>query len=530
MSLDLKTIREARPHLARSHKVKGFLDRLLVYRGAIRAGARQEAQSTAADVDAAVYGVGGPATAASSSAGESLAGQSEWTIGHGPGAWQERLRSGGFWVLTGRVLGISLTLLSNVILARVLVPVDFGNFLLMTSIAGAGSVVAMFGLNIVMVKLVAESVGLGDPVRARQVFRLSARVGATSIALVGVVTPWALYYLMPQARAVPVVLVSLSLGIMLIAWQCVVAEGLRGLHEQRWASLLSGGQISGPLTSLLFIALVVALAIVRHVTFPDAVWLMDLALVITVVFSMYCLRRTMHARLGPPGHCPPPRHQPLALKDVVVLGAPLMIMQVLVFATSQADVWIAAMCCESDGVALYGVARRLATAVAMLPQIAGVAISAPIATLYAQGRLDQMQEMLRSSARLAMVPSVLACLALVAAGGSILELFFGSFYRQSAATLTVLVIGQVVAAGCGSCGYVLTMTGYQNVALAINLVATVLLMSVGPWAGSRFGMLGIGWTSTITLTAQMIVTWYLTRSLVGVWTHAGFRARGVSLR
>ena len=169
---------------------------------------------------------------------------------------------------------------------------------------------------------------------------------------------------------------------------------------------------------------------------------------------------------------------------------------------------------------LYGVARRLATAVGMLPQIAGMAMIAPIATLNARGRLDEMQRLLQRSATIAAIPAVAACLAFIALGGPILEGLFGSFYRQSSTTLAVMALGQVAVAWGGSCGYVLTMTGNQIVALLVNVVTTAALLVVGSWAGSRFNMLGLAWTSTLVLTFQMIAMWVLVRRLVGVWTHA----------
>jgi O-antigen/teichoic acid export membrane protein len=436
-----------------------------------------------------------------------------------PADSSKRYLAGGFWVLLGRVLGVATTLVSNVVLARLMAPADFGNFLLVVSVIGVGSAVAMFGINHVMVRLLGESLGMADAGRARRALRLGATVAATSIVAVGLAAPFVLYFSLPRANLNGTVLVSISIGIMLIAWQQIAGESLRGLHEQRFANLLSGGQISGPLTAILLIAFVFVFSAIRPLAFSHAMWLMDLSLVITVTFSMYCLWYTTADRLGALTHHQPASSPPLRLLDVMLLGAALMGMQVLAFATTQSDVWIAGMRFGGDGVALYGVARRLAIAVGILPQIAGMAMIAPIATLNSQRRFDEMQQLLQRSATIAAIPAVAACLAFLTLGGPILDGFFGSFYRQSAATLAVMALGQVAVAWGGSCGYVLTMTGNQIVALLVNVVTTVALLVVGSWAGSRFGMLGLAWTSTIVVTFQTIAMWALVRRLVGVWTH-----------
>jgi O-antigen/teichoic acid export membrane protein len=437
--------------------------------------------------------------------------------------WNKRFLAAGFWVGAGRVLGVLVTLLSNVILARLMAPADFGNFLLIVSIIGVASTVAMFGINGVMVRLVGESVGCEDRARVRQLFRLGVMVAGTSIILVGLISPVLLGLVLPQVDWAPAILGAISIAIMLIAWQQIADEGLRGFHDQRWASLLSGGQISGPLTAILLTLFVVAMAVVRGIDLVPVLWLMDLALVLTVALATYCLRHTASRWLaGPPGSRPRTHERGLRLQDVLLLGTPLMLMQVLMFATTQADVWIAGVCFNTDSVALYGVARRLAASVGMLQQIAGVAVCAAIATLNAQGKFDEMQRLLRTSAAYAALPSLLAILVLMTAGAPLLELCFGTFYRQSAGPLAVLLVGQTVVAICGSCGYLLIMTGRQNAALVVNGMTTVLLLTVGPWAGHRFGMLGVSWASTIVLALQTLCTWWLARRLVGVWTHANW--------
>src|SRR5262249_4226480 len=125
----------------------------------------------------------------------------------------------------------------------------------------------------------------------------------------------------------------------------------------------------------------------------------------------------------------------------------------------------------------------------------------------------------RTTATLTAIPSVIACLALIVAGGPILEVLFGPFYRQAAGAVAVLAIGQAVVAWCGLSSYVLIMTGHQNVAVFSNLVTTVALLTIGPWAGTQFGMLGISWTSTMLLIFHTIAMWVFAGRLVGVWTH-----------
>ncbi len=440
-----------------------------------------------------------------------------------PKNWQMKFVTAGAWVGAARVLGVVLTFVSNVALARLLTPVDFGEFLLVASAIGVLSTIAMFGLNSVMVRVVGESVGRIDRQSVRCLFRHISALAIPSICLVGLLSPDALRCLFPDLDWTATLSCNIDSHYACCAQQ-IMAEGLRGFHDQRWASLLSGGQISGPLTSLLLITFVSLLACSGRLTLQSVLWLMDLALFITAVIAAYCLRRVAFRwfRSAENGGEPVnPRN--MLWRDIIWVAAPLMLMQVLMFVTTQSDVWIAGLCFNSDSVALYGVARRVAATVGMLPQIAGVAVCAPIATLNAQGDHEQMQALLRTSATFAALPSLIACLFLIVNGGHVLEVCFGQFYGQAAGSLAILLLGQAVIALFGSCGYVLIMTGHQNTALLINAVSMGLLLTIGPWAAEHHGLTGLSCVSSIVLALQTLFTWCSARWLVGVWTHAQWR-------
>ena len=442
-----------------------------------------------------------------------------------PKNWQMNFVTAGAWVGAARVLGVVLTFVSNVALARLLSPADFGEFLLIASAIGVFSTIAMFGLNSVMVRFVGESVGRIDRQSVRCLFRYIRALAIPSICLVGLLSPMALRCLFPDLDWTATLLSAISIAIMLVAAQQIMAEGLRGFHDQRWASLLSGGQISGPLTSLLLITFVSLLACSGRLTLQSVLWLTDLALFITAVIAAYCLRRVACRwfRSAENGS-EPVNPSNMLWRDIIWVAAPLMLMQVLMFVTTQSDVWIAGLCFNSDSVALYGVARRVAATVGMLPQIAGVALCAPIATLNSQGDHAQMRALLRTSATFAALPSLIACLFLIVNGGHVLEVCFGQFYGQAAGSLAILLLGQAVIALFGSCGYVLIMTGHQNAALLINAVSTGLLLTIGPWAAEHYGLTGLSCVSSIVLALQTLFTWCSARWLVGVWTHAQWRS------
>ena len=71
-------------------------------------------------------------------------------------------RRGAAWVILVRIVGIGITMLVNIVLARWLSPEDFGDFLLLCNVMSLASMLAMMGLNAALVRFISESLGQGD--------------------------------------------------------------------------------------------------------------------------------------------------------------------------------------------------------------------------------------------------------------------------------------------------------------------------------------------------------------------------------
>ena len=80
---------------------------------------------------------------------------------------KQRLLSGSAWTLTGKAASVLAALIVNALLARLLSPQDFGAYFLAFSMVYLGATVGALGLNQLVVRFVAESMGLGQFGRVR---------------------------------------------------------------------------------------------------------------------------------------------------------------------------------------------------------------------------------------------------------------------------------------------------------------------------------------------------------------------------
>ncbi|HEY5311942.1 MAG TPA: lipopolysaccharide biosynthesis protein [Pirellulales bacterium] len=441
-------------------------------------------------------------------------------ISHGD--LHRRVRQGGLWVLAGRTSGIGLTVIMNVVLARwVLSRDDFGAFVLISSMIGLASTFAMFGLNGAIVPLVSRNLALLNVAAVRRALRLTIIAVLISGGTAALVTPWALRFVtfdFPLTGALPWLIAGCAL---LLAWQQVGAEALRGFHDQRWANVLSGGQVGGPLTLLLFVSLVAASLLVERPTLTGLVAMLFGSLSCTVLWTGVCMVRDLpHQAMQQ--HAANGSSMVPTANDLLRLCVPLLLIQLLVFVAAQADVWIAGYYVPAGQLAVYAAARRLILLTAIPLQIAAATVAPSIAELHAHGRITELQTMLRSAAGVASLPAIVALLAVTVAGGLILRLVFGPGYEAGYSVVVILGIGQLIFNWCGVCGTALIMTGHQNVALVATGATSAILVIVGPPLTARFGIQGLAFASALGLSVQNLTIWVLARRYLGIWTHANF--------
>ena len=433
-----------------------------------------------------------------------------------------RLRAGAAWVVVGRFLGIAVTMLVNVVLARCLTPGEFGEFLVIGSVLGSASLLAMLGMNSAVVRFVSASVGLGDLARARQSLRLVSLATLVSVACVGGMLAIVLTFLDTKLiglSAFPGLVPMIVASLMLLALLQFVAEACRSLQELKLASLLSGGQTGGLLSNLLFLTSIAAAMVVARPGLRTAIALNLAAMAVTLPLAIVGLIRVARERLDADRANARSTKRALGLAHLLSFALPMLVIQLLTSATAQGDLWIAGVSCSPDEVALYGAARRLMLLIAMPLQVINFTVIASIAELHSQNRLDDLQRLLRGAASVAASLSIVAGLALILLGGPTLSLLFGPYFRQAAPLLSILVVGQMFLACSGSSDCALSMTGHQIAPLMVNLASGLVLAGLGIWAVRHYGSMGLAYVSAAVIAAQSISLWLLARRLVGVWTH-----------
>ena len=186
---------------------------------------------------------------------------------------------------------------------------------------------------------------------------------------------------------------------------------------------------------------------------------------------------------------------------------PLLLVSGFVVILQQADIVMVGAILGDRAAGLYGAAAKTASLVGLI-LIAVNAIGAPmLSALFAQGRHNDLQQLASAMAAWAFWPSCLLCIVLVTCAPLVLTTF-GPAFGSAEWQLRVLLVGQIINATAGSVGWLMLLSGRQNV--AARVYGWVALIHVGLLAVviPVFGTVGAAAATTFTM------------SLWNVWLHA----------
>jgi len=424
---------------------------------------------------------------------------------------KRRLLEGGFWVFAGKLVTASSNLLVGALLARLLSTQDFGDYGLAFSVVTFGSLVSVLGLHQAMVRLVAESIGRGQPGRARASVSLAFRSVVLSIVVIAALLlfggrAWLARGLW-GSPAMGVALPAITAWLAVAGLQLLASETFRGFQDLRLASTF-GGVIS----SALFAAvLAVLLGLDRTISLRAALWLGAGTAALSLACALWVLGR-MVARL--------PAGESIGRKEVFSISLPLCASGVLAFALSWSALWIVGAYLPKEDLAHYYAALRLVTLVSTPLILVNLVVPPFIAELYAVGQRERLQRVLRATATFAGVPGFAVLLVFVLFGPWVLSLVYTPAYRGAAPILALLSVGYLINVWTGSCGVTLAMTGNQSTLVRAGLGSGVLSVGGTLLVVQRFGVQGVATVICAAMIVQNVWLWLAARYHTGLWTHA----------
>lgn len=201
-------------------------------------------------------------------------------------------------------------------------------------------------------------------------------------------------------------------------------------------------------------------------------------------------------------------------------GLPLLSAAVAQFASSQGLLWVLAAVVAPESVALYALSNKLAILVSQPLALINAAVAPALAETATAADRKRQRGIAQGSATAAGLVGIPAVLVLLLAGGPILGLLFGDFYRQGYPVLALLAAGQLANMLAGPCGLVLVMAGHERAEGIITTSVSLAVVAAAVPVTHLYGPVGLAAVVAGGILLQNALRLVAARRLVGVWTVA----------
>jgi O-antigen/teichoic acid export membrane protein len=437
---------------------------------------------------------------------------------------QRRLLSGGAWASGGRVIMVFTALATNVFVARLLSKQDVGYYFLAFSVVQLGLLVGSLGLEQAVVRFVAESVGLKQFTRARRTLAWIAVLGA--LGALGVGIAYSVFGRMVGGtlfHAPPLVAVNeLIAGWMaVLALQTILAGAFQSFHDIRLFTIF-GGLAGG---SLLTASLGVLWLSRGHATLATALMLGVSSALISLLLGSWLLQRKVR-------HLPAQgvEDHAIGFREIMRVAGPLTVTNLTLFVLTEAPLWILGAFRPPEEVAVYGAAARAVVLVAVPISVVNSVLPPLIAEMYPQGRKQELERTLRTTATVAGIPAFLALAAFILFGGPILSLMFGAGYRSGAPILALLSIAQLVNVWSGAGTITLSYTGHQAAIMTLTVAGGLVTVLAGLAVVGSYGAEGVAGAVAAGIAGYNLALWFVTKLKTGMWTHVSLSGFSDAIR
>lgn len=389
-----------------------------------------------------------------------------------------------------RLTGLGLIFGLQVMLARFMGPVHYGDYIVIITIINILLVVSMFGLDSAILRFVPAYMAKNDLSSAKGFVKFSYRV----VILLSLACSVGLFiFLLAKSKQFNI---SFSegffWGILLIPFLALIYQAsavLRALHK--FKTSLMAVYFLLPLTMGL-----VSLYYYRshNQLTVDATMLINLSCTIVI-----CIFITRKAKKIFRAKATVETATYNNIKWISVSGV-LFLTTSLDLLLSQSDILMVSYFMGNTHAGYYAVAARLATLTSLGLSIADYVFMPKIAALFESRQLIKLQQLVRNSS-LQVLSITLPIVCTLFIGGKWILGMFGPQYASSYTVLVILLCGQLVNSFTGMVGGLMTMTGHQRTFFIFYLFAFAIQFLLNIILIPAFGIIG----AAIGTSLSMIV-------------------------
>lgn len=376
---------------------------------------------------------------------------------------RDEIFNNAFYSLAIKILSVFLAYFFNFYISRKYGAVSIGILNVAVSFMSLFSVMAVFGFDQVILRLFAQ---YSDNIFALKkiYFKVAVFVVLISIFFSSLMILYSktisIYLLKSEGYRTMIFFVAVTIPFLAI--NSINVEAIRGLKLVKDSELFR--MFYGSLINLIVFFLL--LTFVQFNNFIPVLSTIIGTLFTSILSSWFLIRKLkLDSGLG---------NEPyIRGKDLLSISIPMLIIAASNIFTNYIPVYILAYLKSPKDVGIYNIAFKIATVTSFFLVSINSIVAPKFAELYWSNKTKELKKTVLKSAKLNFWSSTPVLLPFIFFPKFFMGLF-GIEFVEGYRSLIILSIGQFVNAFCGSVGYLLTMTGNQDVFRNIYFISTIL--------------------------------------------------------
>lgn len=410
----------------------------------------------------------------------------------------------GFWTLLARSLGAALTLLTTILFARWLGASDFGLYSLGFTLMTIFVVISRWGTDQILIKNISTNMDHNPGLSMGYIKSVTILVSLISIILI------LFQFLLSESLALKVfnkpeleeIFILFSLLVLPYSLMMTFSDSIKGFHKPVQATLIQN-------TLVPFILLICSSLFLynNHFSTINAISSYAIAVLIGLVTALLYLKFNFEAQ----------DTQTVSFATIIKQGWPMLLATSGVLLLMWSDQIILGIYTTTSEVGIYSAASKTVL-VTTLALVAVNTITAPkFAKLYKEKNIESIKNLAQNSSLILGGFVLLPTFALIIFAEQIMS-FFGADFISGALILVILAIAQFINVSIGSVGYLLTMTGNEELFRKIMLSTAFINVILSLLLVQDYGAEGVAYATATSIAIWNIWALIEVKKKLGFWS------------
>ena len=209
-------------------------------------------------------------------------------------------------------------------------------------------------------------------------------------------------------------------------------------------------------------------------------------------------------------------------RPMMKMALPMLLVSSTALIAANADTIMLGWLSTTREVGLYNVAARIALLVSFFLQVSNAAISPKLASLFADGKIKEMEKMVKSVTGGLIAIAAVSLMFFILAGKPLMGLW-GSEFKNAYLILVILGVGQFFNISTGCAGLLLIMCGHEKIHSKVSVFFVLLNLTLNYFLITKYGAVGAATATAITVGGENLAKLILAKQRVGVLTIPKFK-------